>query len=108
MAKRLLIVYYSGTGNTERMAEEIGRGARRLGVEVEVKRVEECSLEDLVEADGIVVGSPTYFSNVAWQMKKIIDESVVLYRKRQLKGKVGGCFTSSGKRRDGENCLCWR
>ena len=105
MAKRLLIVYYSGTGNTERMAEEIGRGARRLGVEVEVKRVEECSLEDLVEADGIVVGSPTYFSNVAWQMKKIIDESVVLYRKRQLKGKVGGCFTSSGTRRDGENCL---
>ena len=105
MAKRLLIVYYSGTGNTERMAEEIGRGARRLGVEVEVKRVEECSLEDLVEADGIVVGSPTYFSNVAWQVKKIIDESVVLYRKRQLKGKVGGCFTSSGTRRDGENCL---
>ena len=105
MAKRLLIVYYSGTGNTEKMAEEIGRGAGRLGVEVEVKRVEECSLEDLVEADGIVVGSPTYFSNVAWQVKKLIDESVVLYRKRRLKGKVGGCFTSSGTRRDGEDCL---
>ena len=99
-AKRLLIVYYSGTGNTRRMAEEISKGAKQLGIDVDVKRVEDCSVEDLVEADGIVIGSPTYFSNVAWQVKKLIDESISLYRGRQLKGKVGGCFTSSGTRRD--------
>jgi len=104
-AKRLLIVYYSGTGNTRRMAEEISKGAKQLGIDVDVKRVEDCSVEDLVEADGIVIGSPTYFSNVAWQVKKLIDESISLYRGRQLKGKVGGCFTSSGTRRDGEDCL---
>lgn len=105
-SKRLLIIYYSGTGNTRRMAEEIGEGAKRLGVEVDVKRVEDCSLSDLVEADGIVVGSPTYFSNVAWQIKKLIDESISLYREnRRLMGKVGGCFTSSGTRRDGEDCI---
>ncbi len=40
---------------------------------MEVKRVEECRLNDLAEADGIVIGSPTYFSNVAWQVKKLID-----------------------------------
>jgi len=105
-AKRLLITYYSGTGNTKRMAEEIGRGAERLEVKVEVKRVEECTLNDLVEADGIVIGSPTYFSNVAWQVKKLIDESIALYRKAyQLRDKVGGCFTSSGTRRDGKDCI---
>lgn len=88
------------------MAEEIGEGAERLGVKVEVKRVEECVLNDLAEADGIVIGSPTYFSNVAWQVKKLIDESIDLYRKeRPLKGKVGGCFTSSGTRRDGKDCI---
>ena len=104
--KRLLIIYYSGTGNTKRMAEEIGEGAKRLEVEVDVKRVEDCSLSDLVEADGIIVGSPTYFSNVAWQVKKLIDESISLYREnRKLMGKVGGCFTSSGTRRDGEDCI---
>jgi NAD(P)H dehydrogenase (quinone) len=104
--KRLLVAYYTGTGNTRRMAEAIAKGAERLGVTVEVKEVEECRLNDLVEADGIVIGSPTYFSNVAWQVKKFIDDSISLYRRNhQLSGKVGGCFTSSGTRRDGENCI---
>ena len=104
--KRLLVAYYTGTGNTRRMAEAIAKGAERLGVTVEVKEVEECRLNDLVEADGIVIGSPTYFSNVAWQVKKFIDDSISLYRRnRQLSGKVGGCFTSSGTRRDGKDCV---
>ncbi|RJS87073.1 hypothetical protein CW704_03900 [Candidatus Bathyarchaeota archaeon] len=42
--KRLLIIYYSGTGNTRRMAEEIGKGAERLGIDVNLMRVEDCSL----------------------------------------------------------------
>jgi NAD(P)H dehydrogenase (quinone) len=104
--KRLLVTYYTGTGSTKRMAEEIGKGAERLGVKVEVKRVEDCGLNDLAEADGIVIVSPTYFSNVAWQVKKLIDESITLYRKnRQLRDKVSGCFTSSGTRRDGKDCI---
>ena len=99
-------MYYTGTGNTKRMAEEIGEGAESLGVRVEVKRVEECALNDLAEADGIVIGSPTYFSNVAWQVKKLIDESITLYRRQhQLGGKIGGCFTSAGTRRDGKDCV---
>jgi len=104
--KQLLVIYYTGTGNTKRMAEEIGKGAERLGVEVEVKSVEECGLNDLAEADGIMIGSPTYFSNVAWQVKKLIDESITLYRKEhQLRDKVGGCFTSLGTHRDGKDCI---
>jgi len=103
---RLLIAYYTGRGKTERMAEDIGKGAEGEGVDVEIKRIESCSLEDFADADGIVVGSPTYFSNVAWQVKKLIDELIALYRKdHQLQGKVGGCFTSSGTRRDGKDCI---
>jgi NAD(P)H dehydrogenase (quinone) len=103
--KSLLIIYYSETDNTKKMAEEICKGARRPGLNVELKRVEECKLGDLVEADGVVIGSPTFFSNVAWQVKKLIDESITLYRKEQLKGKVGGCFASAGTRRDGKGCI---
>jgi len=103
---RLLIAYYTGGGNTETMAEEIGKGAEGERVDVEIKRIESCSLVDFANADGIVVGSPTYFSNVAWQVKKLIDESIALYRKdHQLEGRVGGCFTSSGTRRDGKDCI---
>ena len=101
----MLIVYYSGTGNTRKMAEEIGEGARSVGVNVEILRAEEYNTEDLASTDGVVIGSPTYFSNVAWQVKKLIDESISLYGSRRLKGKVGGCFTSSGTRRDGEECI---
>ncbi len=73
---------------------------------MKVISVEECRLNDLAEADGIVIGSPTHFSNVAWQVKKLIDESITLYRKgHQLRDKVGGCFTSSGTRRDGKDCI---
>ena len=106
VTKKILVIYYTGTGNTRRMAEEIGKGAELLEVEVKVKSVEECGLADLAEADGIVIGSPTYFSNVAWQVKKLIDESITLYRKEHgLMDKVGGCFTSSGTRRDGKDCI---
>ena len=100
------MVYYTGTGNTKRMAEEIGKGAEQLGIIVDVKSVGECEIGELADADGIAVGSPTYFSNVAWQVKKFIDESIILYRKgHRLRDKVGGCFTSSGTRRDGEDCI---
>jgi len=106
LVNRLLVIYYSVGGNTKRMAEEIRKGAEKEGVFVEIKRVEDCSLNDLDMADGIVIGSPTYFSNIAWQLKKLIDESIELYRKdHKLKDKVGGCFTSSGTQGDGENCI---
>ena len=104
--KRLLIVYYSKTGNTQKMAEWIGEGARKEGVEVELKRVEDCGVGELAEADGLVLGTPTYFSNMAWQVKKLVDESITLYRKEHLlRGRVAGCFTSSGTQRDGEDCI---
>lgn len=88
------------------MADLIGEAARRHGIEVDVKLVEETKPEDLLEYDGIVVGSPTYFSNISWQVKRLIDESIVLYRDgHQLEGKVGGCFTSSGTHKDAEDCI---
>jgi len=88
------------------MAEDIARGAEAAGAAVTLKPIEECTLHEFVDADGLVVGSPTYFSNVAWQVKKLIDESIVLYRRdHQLQTKVGGCFTSAGTQRDGKDCI---
>jgi len=101
----LLIAYYTGSGNTERMARAIAEGAEAGGVQVSAKRVEECELADVVQADGLALGSPTYFSNVAWQVKKLIDESIELYSGKELKGKVAGVFTSSGTQRDAHDCL---
>ena len=104
--KKLLIIYYSEEGSTKEMAYDIGEGAHKWGVDVDVKKVEECQLNELLAADGIVIGSPTYFSNVAWQVKKLIDESIALYnRGKPLRNKIGGCFTSAGTKRDAKECV---
>jgi NAD(P)H dehydrogenase (quinone) len=94
MAK-VLVVYYSRTGNTAKMAEVVGEGARGVrGAEVDVRAVADCSVEDLVAADAIIMGSPVYYGTLAAELKQLIDESVSHHG--QLAGKVGGAFASSG------------
>jgi NAD(P)H dehydrogenase (quinone) len=107
MPKTLLIIYYSNTGKTEKMATHIARGAETAGVNVIVKKVEDCTLNDLVEADGIAVGSPTHYSNIAWQIKKLMDETILTFytKGHSLRNKVCGCFTSTGAYSDGKECL---
>jgi NAD(P)H dehydrogenase (quinone) len=92
---RILVVYDSRSGNTERMALAVAEGVTQVdGVEVAVKKVDEASLEDLQEADGIIMGSPTYYGQMSGKLKALIDKSVRIHGK--LDGKVGGAFTSAG------------
>lgn len=93
MDPRVLVVYYSKTGNTEKMARAVARGVEAQGMTVEAKRVEETSPEDLFDADGIIMGSPTYYGTMAAPIKALIDESVKYHGR--LQGKVGGAFSSS-------------
>ncbi|MEM0057771.1 MAG: NAD(P)H-dependent oxidoreductase [Candidatus Bathyarchaeia archaeon] len=94
MAK-ILIVYDSRTGNTEKMAYAVAEGAKQVqNIEVVVKKVDQTSLEDLLDADGIIMGSPTYYGQMSAKLKALIDESVKIHGK--LEGKVGAAFTSSG------------
>ncbi|MCH5376425.1 MAG: flavodoxin domain-containing protein, partial [Planctomycetes bacterium] len=58
---RILIAYHSLRGNTEQMAKAVAEGVARVdGAVAAVKRVEECSKEELQAADGIILGCPTY------------------------------------------------
>lgn len=92
MAK-VLITYYSRTGNTEKMAKFIEEGIKAGGVEAVTKRVQDTTVDELTEYDGIIAGSPTYYGSMAWELKKLLDESVKLHGK--LDGKVGGAFSSA-------------
>jgi len=92
MAK-ILIVYYSRTGNTRRMAELIKEGVVSEGVNVEMKRAEDTTVDDLLKADGIIMGSPTYYGTMAAELKKLVDDSVSHHG--SLDGKVGAAFSSS-------------
>ena len=90
-----LVVYDSKTGRTEKMAMAISQGMKRAGLDVEAKRVKNVSLSDLIDADAIVLGSPTYFATMSGNMKEFIDKSIDIYPDK-LMDKVGAVFTSSG------------
>ncbi len=93
MAK-VLVLYYSRSGNTKEMAETVAVGAQQAGAETTVCDVENCTLEQLLEYDGIIAGSPTYYGIVAGKLKDFFDRSVKYHGK--LEGKVGGAFSSAG------------
>ena len=106
LLKNVLVIYYSKDGKTKRMAGYICESMCGPKVEAKAIKVEDFKVADLSKPDGLVIGSPTYFSNMAWQMKKLVDESICFYgTEKSLEGKVGGCFTSAGCRTDGSECL---
>ena len=92
---RVLIVYDSVTGNTEKMALAVADGVKQVkDVDVTVKKVEQATLDDLCCADGIIMGSPTYYGQPSGKLKAFVDRSVKVHGK--LEGKVGAAFTSAG------------
>jgi NAD(P)H dehydrogenase (quinone) len=94
MAK-ILISYFSKSGNTKKMAEYVKEGLDSFGdVEVVLKTVQDTTIKDLRSSEGIIIGSPTYFGVMAREVKQLMDKSIRCYGK--LVGKVGGAFTSSG------------
>ena len=90
---KIIVIYYSKTGNTKKMAELIGEGVKDAGVEVTVKDVLQVNASELLDYQGIIMGSPTYYGTMAYQIKKLLDESVKFHSK--LEGKVGAAFSSS-------------
>jgi NAD(P)H dehydrogenase (quinone) len=92
---RILVTTFSVTGNTKALADAVVEGVTSVdGVECIRKRVQETTVEDWVNADAIIVGSPTYFGQMAAEVKALFDETETVYG--QLEGKVGAAFTTSG------------
>ena len=93
---RVLVAYYSLTGNTEKMAAGVVEGAKRVpGATVSLKKVDEVAREDLENADGIILGCPTYYGTIPGKMKVVMDDwSWKL--KVDFTDKVGGAFSTGG------------
>jgi NAD(P)H dehydrogenase (quinone) len=101
-AVRVLIAYYSLTGNTQQMAQGVVEGAKRVpGVTAVVKKVDEVSKEDLDAADAIVLGCPTYYGSIPGKMKTVIDDWS-WKMKVDFTDKVGGAFATGGGQMGGK------
>ncbi|OGE25160.1 NAD(P)H:quinone oxidoreductase, type IV [Candidatus Daviesbacteria bacterium RIFCSPLOWO2_02_FULL_40_8] len=125
---KVLVLFYSFTGCTAKLAEFIAEGASVIeGAQVEVKQVPEslpkeffynnpdlqtakesfaripvASIEDLTSADGVAFGSPVHFGSFASQLKQFIDQLSPVFIKGSMVGKPAAFFTSSGSLHGGE------
>jgi multimeric flavodoxin WrbA len=104
MAK-ILIVYHSQSGHTERMAQAVARGAKEMeNAVVLLKSAKEATEEDLIECDGLIIGSPEYFGYMAGAVKDFFDRTYEKVRGRKgIYRKPLALFISAGN--DGRGAL---
>jgi NAD(P)H dehydrogenase (quinone) len=97
----ILVAYHSRTGNTEKMAEAVGEGAKRIpGTAVMVRRVGQVTAEELFGADAVIVGSPVYWSNMASEVKAFFDNwqfKFGVFPEFKMRNKVGAAFATGGQ-----------
>jgi len=73
---KLLIIYHSQTGNTEKMAREVLRGAEEIEeVDIRFKRAFDADLDDLLWSDGILIGTPENFGYMSGAVKDFLDRT---------------------------------
>jgi len=118
----ILVLYYSRSGHVLSMAEHIARGIESIeGCNAKLRTVAAISTvceatedtipaqghlyatnEDLRQCDGLVLGSPTRFGNMAAPLKHFIDQSSDIWLSGALIGKPAGVFTSTGSLHGGQ------
>jgi len=91
----ILIVFASDYGSTRKMAEALAEGVRSAGGAATLKEAEAATLDDLVAADGLALGSPVHMGSMDWRVKKFIDTVCsAAWMKDLAAGKAGAVFAS--------------
>jgi NAD(P)H dehydrogenase (quinone) len=93
---QVVVVYHSGYGHTQRMAQSVasGAGAELIAIDAD-GNLPEGAWEKLAAADAIIMGSPTYMGSVSWQFKKFADASSKPWFGQAWKDKLFAGFTNS-------------
>jgi len=118
---QILVLYYSRGGRTAALARHAARGVESAGAVARLRTVPPVAatttatlppvpgegppyaeLADLVETDGLLLGSPTRFGNMAAPLKHFLDSTSELWLKGTLVDKPAGVFTSSSSPHGGQ------
>ena len=124
---KIKVIFYSMYGHTYRLAVSIADGAREVrNSDVELLQVSElvpaeileksgakkarlafsdvpfAKPADLVNADAIIIGTPTRFGNMCAQMRNFLDQTGSLWAQNAFVGKIGSAFTSSSTQHGGQ------
>ncbi len=90
---KVLIVYYSRSGNTEKMAKAVAEGAKS-NPNVSVELSYHVDAEELANYDAILFGTPTYHTQMPIEIEKLLGDASTM--KINLKNKIGSAFGSYG------------
>ncbi|MCW4044120.1 MAG: flavodoxin domain-containing protein [Candidatus Bathyarchaeota archaeon] len=90
---KILVLYYSRTGNTEKMANAVAEGARSAG-NVELELSYHVDAGELGRFDAVLIGAPTYHHDMPMDIKKLFENAAE--EGISLKGKIGAVFGSYG------------
>ncbi|WP_313758208.1 flavodoxin [Tissierella sp.] len=89
--KKVSIIYWTGTGNTEAMANLIAKGAKEKDSEVKLIPVSNAKSQDVLDADILLLGSPSMGSEAIEENEM---EPFVESIKDIVKDKIVGLFGS--------------
>jgi NAD(P)H dehydrogenase (quinone) len=103
MSRQVYVVYDGDPeGPIDRLAKAIGEGAESVeGTQAILHRAHEATVEQMVAADAIILGSPNWHGMTA-DLKKVIDQTGLIWEQGKLVGKVGAAFTSGWSRSGGQ------
>jgi len=96
--KTALIVYWSRTGNTEKVAQAIKQGFEEAGLNVAIKKPAEAASVDYFDYDLVCVGSPSISWHPAKPMDDFLKSKLAVYRKQ-------GSIKPSAPKVAGKNAL---
>jgi NAD(P)H dehydrogenase (quinone) len=106
MMSKVLVLYDSASGNTEKMAGLVAEGAGTIaGTHLRLRKGEEAAVDDVLWCDGLALGSPTNIGLLSWKMKRFWDESMAPHWMK-VDGKIACAFSSSGGWGGGTELAC--
>lgn len=119
--KFLLILFYSASGSVRNLAHAIADGAEEYDLKVKLRTVPKistdnksinhdipdsgeiyCTKEDLINCNGLAIGSPTRFGSMAAPLKYFLDSTGDIWSTNALENKPGIAFTSTGSMHGGQ------
>jgi len=132
---KILVLFYSRTGNTALLADAVAEGARSVRfAEVDVRRIDDLApastiatvagwadsraalaarypllggVEELAQYDALILGAPTRFGVMAAELKHVLDQAGPLWNRGALVNKVGSAFTSVATGHGGHETTLW-
>lgn len=132
---KILVLFYSRTGNTAALADAVADGARSVRfAEVDVRRIDDLAPQSVIDAtpewkagretlsakyrvmgpveelatyDALVLGAPTRYGIMAAELKNVLDQTGPLWQKGALVNKVGSAFTSVATGHGGHETTLW-